>query len=43
MLATLFERLLHHRFFADVLLADVLDGYTRFRGQRRSLLAHKLA
>src|SRR6476619_6681922 len=30
------------RFRANMLLADVLDGYTRFSGQRCSLLAHKL-
>ena len=43
MLAASLQHLCRRRFLADMLLADVLDGQTRFRGQCRRLLAHPLA
>ena len=42
-LAALLKHLRHHRFLADMPLADVLDGDPRFRGQRCRPLAHTIA
>ena len=36
------KHLRHHRFLADVLLADVLNRYSRFRRQGRRPLAHSI-
>jgi hypothetical protein len=40
MLTAPLKHLRHHRFLADMLVADVLDRDSRSRGQRRRLLAH---
>jgi hypothetical protein len=42
MLAARRKHLCHHRFLADVLLADVPDAYSRRRGQTCRLLAYPL-